>query len=333
MTKHVLVIQPLHPDALSALEAREDITYSILTDFSEENLLRHAPEADVITIRDAKLPVSVIDSASRLKAISRHGVGYDNIPIEYCTSKGIPVTVVGAVTADAVAEHAIFLMFASARCVISLDTAVRQGDFAIRGRITGQGLTGRTLLLIGFGRIGRRVGLLARAMGMRVIVYDPYLTASLDDWAVRVELLTDGLAQADVLSLHLPLTPETHHMIGPRELSALRKGAIVVNVSRGGLIDEGALLRAVQSGHLHGAGLDVFETEPVPADSSILEELRIVVSPHFAALTDQALLAMSTMTVKNALDALDGCLNADLVINREVLENLTALQSNVTAGA
>lgn len=119
MTKHVLVIQPLHPDALSALEAREDITYSILTDFSEENLLRHAPEADVITIRDAKLPVSVIDSASRLKAISRHGVGYDNIPIEYCTSKGIPVTVVGAVTADAVAEHAIFLMFASARCVIS----------------------------------------------------------------------------------------------------------------------------------------------------------------------------------------------------------------------
>jgi D-3-phosphoglycerate dehydrogenase len=316
---NILVIQPLHPDALAILDARDDITYTVVTDFSEENLLRHAAEADVITIRDAKLPTSIIEAAPRLKAISRHGVGYDNIPIEYCSARGIPVMLVGDANANAVAEQTLLLIMASARCLIMLDSSVRKGDFSIRSRLLGQELKDRKLLLVGFGRIGRRAGRLAAAVGMKVFVFDPYLRGEPDPWVTPISSLIDGLEQAEVLSLHIPLTPDTRHMIGAAELALLPKGAIVINVSRGGLIDESALLGAIRSGHLHGAGLDVFETEPLPADSPLLAEPRIVMSPHAAALTDSAMFAMSRITVENALAAIDKTINPKLTVNPEIL--------------
>jgi D-3-phosphoglycerate dehydrogenase len=321
--KKILVVQPLHPEALALFDERPDVVYDVVTDVSEANLLGHAPEADVITIRDAPLPSAVIDAAPRLKAISRHGVGYDNIPVAHCTRRGIPVTVVGPVNANAVAEQTLFLMLACARCGVMLDAAMRKGDFAIRGRVTGLELKGRTLLLVGYGRIGRIVGERAHALGMRVAAFDPFLAAGLDAWATRVGSLDEGLALADVLSLHVPMTPMTRRMIGPRELALLPERAMVINASRGGLIDEEALLSALRAGRLHGAGLDVFETEPLPASSPLLSEPRIVVSPHAAALTDESLLAMGMMTVKNALAALDGTLDPELVVNRDVLNGGT----------
>src|ERR1700728_555098 len=139
--KNILVIQPLHPSAIALLDAREDITYTVVTDFSEDNLLRHAAEADVITIRDAKLPISVIEAAPRLKAISRHGVGYDNIPVEYCSARGIAVMLVGDANANAVAEQTLSLIMSSARCLVTLDSSVRKGNFSIRNRLHGGKLT------------------------------------------------------------------------------------------------------------------------------------------------------------------------------------------------
>jgi D-3-phosphoglycerate dehydrogenase len=224
----------------------------------------------------------VIDAAPRLKVVSRHGVGYDNVPVDACTARGIAVTVVGAVNTISVAEQTMLLMLAAARAAVELDSATRAGDFAARGRVRGVELHGRTLLIVGYGRIGREVAIRAGAFGMRVRIYDPYLAG--DDESVEIATtLADALPDADVVSLHVPLTDETRHMLGANELARLPEGAIVVNASRGGLVDEAALLAAVRSGHIHGAGLDTFEHEPLAADSPLLSERRIVLSPHSAA--------------------------------------------------
>ena len=317
--KKILVVQPLHPCAMAMLEARQDIVYVILTDHREANLLEQVRDADAITLRDAPLSLNVLAAATRLQVVSRHGVGYDNVPVEACTARGIPVTVVGPVNAVSVAEQTFMLMLSAARGAIGLDSAVRAGDFAARTRITGVEIKGRTLLLVGFGRIGREVASRAIAFGLKVRVFDPHLDTPPPDPIQVVQTLEDGLATADIVSLHVPLTAATRGLIGATELALLPRGAIVVNASRGGLLDERALLAAIQSGHLHGAGLDTFAQEPLPRDSPLLAERRIVLSPHSAALTEEALAAMGMATVVNALAGLDGVLDPSFVVNPSAL--------------
>ena len=317
--KKILVIQSLRPEALEIFDSRKDISYKLVTDFSEEKLVASIGDADAITVRTAVITKRVLDAAPQLKVISRHGVGYDNIPVSECTSRGIPVTVVGSVNAISVAEHTLFLMLAAARGGIELDAAIRSGDFGVRDRVTGVELSGRNLLIIGFGRIGKQVAARARAFGMDILVFDPYLQGDLPKDVRVFASLESALREANVVTLHTPLTEETRRMLGARELSLLPRGAIVINASRGGLIDEAALLEAVKSRHLHGAGLDTFEVEPISSDSPLLSEPRIVLSPHSAALTEDSLVAMAVMTAKNALAGLDGKLDPELVVNRAVL--------------
>jgi D-3-phosphoglycerate dehydrogenase / 2-oxoglutarate reductase len=317
--KKILVIQSLRPEALKIFDARKDISYELVTDFSEQSLLAKVGGADAITIRTAAITRHLLEAAPRLKVISRHGVGYDNIPVNECTARGIPVTIVGSVNAVSVAEHTFFLMLAAARAGIELDTATRRGDFGIRNRVTGVELSGRNLLIIGFGRIGKQVAARALAFGMNILVFDPYLNSDLPKDIRVFASLEKALPEANVVTLHTPLTDETRGMLGARELSLLPRYAIVINASRGGLVDEAALLAAVKSGHLHGAGLDAFELEPPPSDSPLFSEPRIVLSPHTAAMTETSLAAMSVMTAKNALAGLDGTLDPELVVNRTVL--------------
>ena len=319
--KKILVIQSLRPEALKILDARKDVSYELVTDFSEENLLTKVTDADAITVRTAVITKRVLDAAPRLKVISRHGVGYDNIPLDECTERGIPVTIVGSVNAVSVAEQTFFLMLAAARAGIELDTATRRGDFGIRNRVTGIELNGRNLLIIGFGRIGKQVAARARAFGMNILVFDPYLKADIPKDLRVFASLKAALLEANVVTFHTPLTDETRGMLGAHELSLLPKGAIVINASRGGLVDEVALLAAVKSGHLHGAGLDTFDLEPPPPESPLFSEPRIVLSPHTAAMTETSLAAMSLVTAKNALAGLDGTLDPELVVNRAVLTN------------
>jgi D-3-phosphoglycerate dehydrogenase / 2-oxoglutarate reductase len=318
----VLVVQPLHAVALALLDARDDVEYMVVTDVSESNLLAHVGEADALTLRDAPLPISVVRAGTRLRVISRHGVGYDNVPIDTCTALGIPVTLVGPVNAVSVAEHTMMLMLAAARVAIELDSSTRRGDFAVRGRVRGVELKGRTLLLVGYGRIGQEVAARAAAFGMRIVAVDPYVTPG-DHAGVEFAADLDGaLVEADVVSLHVPLTDETRNLIDRRRIGLMRTGAILVNASRGGTVDEAALLDSIRAGHLHGAGIDTFASEPLPADSPLLAERRIVLSPHAAALTEEALIAMGVATVNNALAALDGRLDPELVVNRSVLASV-----------
>jgi len=320
----VLVVQPLHPTAIAMLDARADVSYTVVTDLSEQNLIDHVGDIDAMTLRDGPLPASVVEAAPHLKVISRHGVGYDNVPLDICNARGIAVTLTVSANAVSVAEHTMLLMLAASRAVIELDTAVRAGDFGVRSRLLGVELRGRTLVLVGYGRIGREVAVRASAFGMRVCVVDPYLRAGQTDGVELVDDLALALPRADVLSLHVPLTEETRGLIGEAELSAMPHGAILVNASRGGVVDEAALLATVRAGHLRGAGLDTFEVEPLAADSPLLGERRIVLSPHAAALTEEAMIGMGRATIDNALAALDGSLDPSVVVNPSVLPRRNA---------
>lgn len=318
--KKLLVIQPLAPSAMSLLDGRMDVSWEVVNDTSPSALIPAIKEADAVTVRTAELPVEALEAASKLKVIARHGVGHDNIPISYCTERKIPVALTVGANAVSVAEHTMYLILAAAKLGVESDTAAREGRFAARSELTGVELSGKTLLVAGCGRIGRELVPRARAFGLNLLIFDPYLGSPLPEGAERAGSLDEALPRSHILSLHLPLTSDTKNLIGERELRLLPTGAIVVNASRGGLVDEDALLRLIRSGHLMAAGLDTFETEPLPGDSPLALERRIVMSPHSAALTAESLQAMGEMTVQNALDGIDGKLVRQNLANPEALD-------------
>lgn len=314
----ILIIETLHPEALKLLDARKDVTYQLITDVSEENVLANIKDADALTIRVSPLTKRALQEGKKLKVVSRHGVGYDNVPLDECTKLGIPLALVGAVNSIAVSEQTIYLMMAVAKLGAIYNQGVKAGNFDIRHKFRPIELNGKKLLIVGFGKIGKEVAKRAQALGMDIMVFDPYLSQKVDNLPI-LATIEDGLEMADVVSLHLPLTPDTKYLIGKKELGLLKHNAIVVNTSRGGIIDEKALHETLSTGKLHGVGLDVFEEEPVSPTNPILSHDRVIVSPHSSALTDDTLKAMGIMTVKNALDAIDGCLDPSLVVNPEVL--------------
>lgn len=319
--KKVLVIQPIAQPALDLLLARDDIELQVLTDTSPANIAAHVGDADAITIRDAPLPAEALAKAEKLKIISRHGVGYDNVPLAFCTERKIPVTIIGDVNAVSVAEHTLFLMLAVAKSGTRFDRAVRAGDFGIRSRMTAVELRGKTLLLVGYGRIGQEFAARARSLGLSITAYDPFVDQTRFPEVHFFKTLYEALAQADVVSLHVPLGERTRNLIDAPALAGMKQGSILLNAARGGLIDETALVLALESGHLHGAGLDVFAREPLPADDPLLARDDIVFSPHCAALTAECLVDMGNATVRNVLAAFDGTLDIGLVVNPIVFES------------
>ena len=313
------MIQPIAPPALDLFKARDDVEFEVLTDASPANIAAHVADAHAITIRDAKLPVQALEGARNLLIVSRHGVGYDNVPVAFCTERGVPVTIVGDVNAVSVAEHTLFLMLAVAKNGPRFDRAVREGDFGIRSRKTTVELRGKTLLLVGYGRIGQEFAARSRALGMAIAAFDPFVDQASHPDVRFHPTLGDALRTADVVSLHVPLGEATRNLINAEALACMKPGGILLNAARGGIVDEAALIVALESGHLHGAGMDVFLREPLPASDPLLARDDIVFSPHCAALTTECLVEMGKATVRNVLAAFDGNLDPGLVVNRSVL--------------
>jgi D-3-phosphoglycerate dehydrogenase len=317
----VLIAGRIHDDGMAILRARRDLVIDEMADTEPPTFVRHLPAADALLIRTAELPREALVRADRLKIVSRHGVGYDNIPVDALTAKGIPLAIVGAVHSASVAEHALFLMLAVAKQALLADRTVRTGNWAARGRLDTVDLGGRTLLIIGFGRIGRALAKLALALGMRVIAADPNVSAA-EVAAAGATAVADwraALAEADVISLHLPRLPATENMIGPAEFAAMKADAILVNTSRGGLVDEAALARALAAGKIAGAGIDVFDEEPPRPDNPLFASDRVILSPHIAGLSREATARLSVAAAENVLAGLDGRLDPNLVVNRSVL--------------
>jgi D-3-phosphoglycerate dehydrogenase len=213
-------------------------------------------------------------------------------------------------------------MLALAKQVVRYHSAIRAGSYAVRDSFDARELAGRTILIVGFGRIGRKVARLCHAFDMTVIASDPFVAAA-DIEAEGCRAVADfreALGEADVVSVHAPKLPDTQYLIGPSELSQMKSGAWLINVSRGGMVDEQALVGAVRSGHLGGAALDVFESEPLPADHALAREERIVLSPHSAAFTEECASRMAVACAENVIACAAGRLDPALMVNREVLQ-------------
>jgi D-3-phosphoglycerate dehydrogenase / 2-oxoglutarate reductase len=317
----VLVIQPFHADGMKLFEARPDVACEIVDGALEELALKIA-DADGVTIRTSPLPAEVLERATRLKVVSRHGVGYDNIDVAALTRRGIPLAIAADANATAVAEHTLFFMLALAKQGLRYDRATRAGGWAVRNSLEAVDLMGRRVLVMGFGRIGREVARRCAAFGMAVMVYDPYVQANVIEAAGDYRSVPDFqavLPETDVLTVHMPLGADSRGLIGSAELAALPDHAFVINAARGGIVDEAALHDALTTGKIAGAGLDVFDQEPPPYDHPLFALDNVILSPHSAGLSKEAAIRMAISTARNVLAGIDGKLDPSMVVNREVL--------------
>jgi len=261
---------------------------------------RHDPTA--IVVRYGKVGAAAIEAAPSLKVVSKHGAGTDTIDKVAAAARGIDVVAAAGANAAAVAEHALALLLACAKSVPQLDARMRAGhwDKSTHKSIE---LGGRTIALVGLGAIGVRFARMVDAMGMRVLGFDPYAT-ELPASVERVDALDPIWREADVVSLHCPLTADNARMVNADTLGRCKRGVILVNTARGGLVDEDALLAAVRSGHVAAAGLDSFAVEPLPAEHPFRAESRIVLSPHIGGVTADAYVAMGVGAAQNVLASL-----------------------------
>jgi len=314
------VLGKIHDAGLARL--RESGTFDLVErPDNPPDLMRQVRDADAIIVRTTPINIPLLDEAGKLKLVARHGVGYDAVNVAALTERGIPLALVGDVNSNAVAEHTLALMLALAKRVVAYDGAIRRGEFSVRDSFEATELSGRAVLILGFGRIGRRVAQLCAAFGMEVVVYDPIVPAAeVEARGCRaVSDFVEALPEADYVSIHAPKLPGAEHLIGEAELRRMRGSAFLVNVSRGGMVDEAALVRALDEGRLSGAGLDVFEREPLPGDHPLARNEKIVLSPHSAAFTQECARRMSIACAQNVIAFAAGRLDPQLVVNPEVL--------------
>jgi D-3-phosphoglycerate dehydrogenase len=313
----VLVAGKIHPDGLAVLN-RTGVEVDYVEEVSSSSYQPFLKDADAILIRTQPLPGDYIASAPNLKIVSRHGVGYDAVDVQALNARGIPLAVVGDVNSRAVAEHATMLMLSAARRTVLFDQRTRAGDWNYRNSLDCAELDGRTLLVVGFGRIGRRLAEIATVLGMDVLAYDRFQAdeSILARGAKPVTDLGEGLRIADVVSLHVPKVGD-QPLIGRAELALMKPSAIVINTARGGLIDENALVEALDAKRLAAAGLDVFGEEPPTEDNPLLRCDRVILSPHNAGLTEACARRMAISAATNIVNFFDGQLDQSLVVNQD----------------
>jgi D-3-phosphoglycerate dehydrogenase / 2-oxoglutarate reductase len=299
----VYVDGPIHEEALGMLRSATEVVPEAV------ELGAALPDVHGVLLRTASLDAEAIERARSLRVIARHGVGADNVAVDAATSRNIPVLITPQANLRSVAEHVFALALAVSRNLILADRTVRDGRFASRDRLLGRELSGATLGVIGLGRIGGEVArMAARGFGMRVLGYDPWLSPDRirERHAEPVETLPDLLRACDLVTVHVPLSRESRGLLGRRELASMRPGSLLIQTSRGGVVDEGALVDALRSGHLAGAGIDVYETEPPPQDHPFFSMRQVVLTPHTAALTEQAMRRMAVDAAQGILDVLGG---------------------------
>ena len=287
-TPLVVVGGTIHPAGMALLEREARVV--IPDDLSEDGVIRAAQEAEAILFRvRPSCTERLMASCPRLKVVGRHGVGLDTVDLAAATRLGIAVVHAPGSNSDAVAEHAIMLMLAVAKKTLAIDRMTRKGEW-VEGRAKGIfELKGKTLGIIGVGNIGRRVAHIARAFGMRVLGYDPYVAP--DELRAREAesvALDQLLAQADVITVHTPHTKETHHIINAATIAKMKRGVVFINTCRGKTQEEHALFEALTTGKIAGAGLDVWEDEPTPVDNPILNLPNVVCTSHIAGVSDEA---------------------------------------------
>lgn len=318
----IVLASPIHPDGHARLAAEARVV--LAAEPTAEAVQEAAREAEGLLIRGGPPCTDALMAACpNLRVVGRHGAGLDTVDLAAATRLGVAVVHAPGSNAQSVAEHTLLLILACAKRARVIDRQTRAGDWSARHQVENIELAGKTLGIVGVGHIGRRVAALGAALGMRVLGYDKYLTPEevRRRGAEPVGSLEELLPRVDVLTCHTPLTPETRHMINEKTLALLRPGAIFVNTSRGPVQDEAALYRALVTGHLRAAGLDVFETEPASPSNPLFALPQVVCSSHVAGVTREAHRAASLMVAGEMLRVLRGQRPASLA-NPEVWPRL-----------
>jgi D-3-phosphoglycerate dehydrogenase len=302
----VLLYENMHQAGIDLLAEKAELI--IANSLEENSLIEQARDVDAIVIRaNGAVTARIMDSAPKLKVVGRHGVGVDAIDLKAAKQRGIVVCNTPDANLESVAEQAVGFMITLSKQILRADQALRQGRWNVRYEYIGQEMDRRTLGLVGMGRIGARVAEICHfGFRMPIIYHDVIAYPDLEERLSAKKLpLDEVLKKADYISLHVPLLPATKGLVGAEQLALMKKGAFLINTSRGAIVDEAALIKALRSGHLGGAGLDVFDTEPTPADNPLLQFDNVVLTPHMAAHTDDALKAMS-MVAEDIIRVLEG---------------------------
>ena len=287
----------------------------------KDELIKEVKQCDaLLCLLTDKIDKEVIDANHKLKIISNYAIGFNNIDVAYATKKGIPVTnTPGKAIVDAVAEHTIALMFAITKRIVEADQFMRAGKYKTWEPLLllGMELVGKTIGIVGLGRIGSGVAQRAKAMGMKMVYYDVKRNADFEkEFSAHYLSLNDLLKSADVVSVHVPLLPTTKHLIGNKELSLMKKTAYLINTSRGQVIDEKALAQSLKHKKIAGAGLDVYEFEP-KLTAGLTKLPNVVLTPHIASATIEARSEMSLDAAQNILAVLRGR-KPKMLVNKEV---------------
>ncbi|MBR3545822.1 MAG: hydroxyacid dehydrogenase [Oscillospiraceae bacterium] len=283
------------------------------------DMARQAQGCSAMLVRVAKVTAEVMDAVPTLRVIAKHGMGVDNIDVEHATKKGILVVNAPLSNLNAVAEHIVMLTLALSKQTVLLDKVTRGGGFSRRTAYTNRELRGATFGIIGFGKISRLVAEKLSGFGMEIIASDPFVTQEdVEGMGVAMVPAAEVYGRSDYVLVHTSLTKATYHLIGAAEFAAMKKKPYFINAARGSVVDETALIEALRSGQIAGAGLDVFEQEPPADDNPLFTMDNVVLSPHNAALTGEALLAMAMDSAAGIADYLSGRRPA-YPVNPEVL--------------
>jgi D-3-phosphoglycerate dehydrogenase / 2-oxoglutarate reductase len=313
---HVLIAGKLHPAGLALIEGAKGFTYDYVEEVSEPSYAPLIDRADGLVIRTQPLSAATIADAARLRIVSRHGVGYDSVDLLALNRRRIPLCIVGDTNSLSVAEHAMMLILACAKRAIRADRAVRSGAWEWRNKLEAGEISGRRLLILGYGRSGRHLARMARGFDMEVKAFDPFVAER--GWpegnVACATTLAEGIAWADIVSVNIPRAERP--ILGAAEFAQFKPGAILVNTARGGIVDEAALIQALAGGRVSAAGLDVFDDEPPAKDHPLFAFDQVVLSPHIAGLTAEAGERMATASVQNVLDFFADRLDPNLLVNR-----------------
>ena len=315
--KNILIIQPIDKSGIEILENRPDYNFEIIDGTDLEQIKEKIVKCDGISIRTAKLPADVIRSAKNLKIISRHGVGYDNIDLEAAKEKNVTISITATANAVAVAEHVMFMLLNISKRKDMYDKTVKSGRFNDRNKLPKTiELWNKNILIMGFGRIGK--SLIKRCIGfeMNVYVYDPFVSKEEIEslGGKKIEDLKEGVKIMDALTLHMPLNEKTKNIINYEVLKNMKKNCIIINASRGGIINENDLNKSLNENKIFGAGLDVFDTEPPDNDNPLLKNDKTFLSPHTAAFTEECMVRMGKETIQNIIDFFDKKLEKSKIV-------------------